>query len=65
MLGQAASLFWLTDSRGAEVTFEIHTLGAAAYERQPPDVEGWRRRGSLHEIEWRGGTGDSHGTKKT
>jgi len=33
---------WLADSRGAEVAFEIHTLSTAgAYERQPPDAEGW------------------------
>ncbi len=32
---------WLADCRGAEVAFEIHTLSAGAYERQPRDAEGW------------------------
>jgi len=33
---------WLTDCRGADLSFEIHILGPAGYEPQPPDVEGWR-----------------------
>jgi Uma2 family endonuclease len=33
---------WLADCRGSDLIFEIHTLGPAGYERQPPDVEGWR-----------------------
>lgn len=32
---------WLVDCRGADLTFEIHILGSTAYERQPPDGQGW------------------------
>lgn len=35
------SELWLADCRGADLAFEIHALGLAAYERQPPDAEGW------------------------
>jgi len=33
---------WLTDCRGADLSFEIHILGPAGYQPQPPDPEGWR-----------------------
>lgn len=33
---------WLTDCRAADLSFEIHVLGPAGYERQPADPEGWR-----------------------
>jgi Uma2 family endonuclease len=48
---------WLADCRGAEVSFEIHALGPAGYERQSEDSEGWRtspllgRRARL--VRWR------------
>ena len=34
---------WLADCRGADLLFEIHTLGRARYEQQPADPEGWSR----------------------
>jgi Uma2 family endonuclease len=34
---------WLADCRGDDLTFEIHILGPAGYERQPADAKGWRR----------------------
>lgn len=33
---------WLADCRGADLSFEIYTLGPAGYESQPADTEGWR-----------------------
>ena len=33
---------WLADCRGADLVFEIHTLGPTGYEPQPPDPDAWR-----------------------
>ncbi len=33
---------WLADCRGDDLSFEIHTLGVAGYERQKPAAEGWQ-----------------------
>ena len=32
---------WLADCRGADLAFEIHTLGPAGYVHQPSTPEGW------------------------